>query len=364
MVRRSGRLNLAQLHYAGRVTWGKTRQVRRYGKRATERSPESARERIDESLRIVPEKLWQEVQRVNQKANEACWRNAQGRLLSRPTSSKYLLAPFLACGLCGTSMGCRPDRRGVLHYRCNKHHLAGDAGCRNRRGLRAEWAEKFVVDAFEEALASQVVLAVLQEAVEERRRSKVDSAPLRAELKKLQAEVKQLAQAIAKGIDIEEVRQEIAERKAKIEHLQGTLSGADAVDRFDLRGDFRERLAPVLADWRAHLRKNPSTAQQVLLKIVPTKLRAVPEPDGSWTIKGPTDYSAVVKEIGYAAVLDALAAASVVDVAGDGLRRAKHEVKHPARECRPEYACWPGHGPEAQNYKDSGGAKVNQTPGR
>jgi site-specific DNA recombinase len=299
--------------YVGQVVWGRTRSAKRYGTSVTERSPESVQERVEEALRIVDEKLWSDVQRINQRANQACWRNAQGRLLSRPTSSKHLLSPFLACGTCGSSMHARKDRRGVLVYCCTVHKLRGRAGCTNSRGLRVEWADKFVVNAFEQALAGQVVLTLLKEALDERRRAMIDPAPLRRELAGLRVEVKRLADAIAEGADVSEVRQALADRKGRIEHLEGQLSGAGAIERVDLRGDFRERLLLVLDDWRLHLKKHPSTAQAVLRKCLPTKLRAVPEADGAWTITGPTDYRAVLNEVGYAAVLEALGAAGVIE---------------------------------------------------
>ena len=85
------------------------------------------------------------------------------------------------------------------------------------------------------------------------------------------------------------------------------------IDAFDLKGDFRSRLEPVLADWLSHLLRNVSTAQAVLRKILPRKLTATPDADGGWTISGPHDLSNVLKEAGYSAVVRALQTAGVID---------------------------------------------------
>jgi len=40
----------------------------------------------------------------------------------------------------------------------------------------------------------------------------------------------------------------------------------------------------MLADWRAHLRKNHATAAQVLCKVIPTRLTIAPTERGGWQI--------------------------------------------------------------------------------
>jgi len=117
------------------------------------------------------------------------------------------------------------------------------------------------------------------------------------------------------------------------------LAGTAAMQEVDVAG-FSASLLEVAADWRAHLRKNPSTAQQVLRKILPQRLRVWPssKPGVAWEFDGMTDYRKVLEEIGFQAVLDALKSQGFVD----GAAELTHEVKHPAGECRPEYACWPG----------------------
>jgi hypothetical protein len=104
--------------------------------------------------------------------------------------------------------------------------------------------------------------------------------------------------ALAAG-EQEDIRAAVQEREAKLEHLEGTLQGLGVVKEFDL-SQFVERVAPVLKDWREHLRKNTATAAQVLRKLIPNRLTVTADADGGWTIDGPTIYSAILKERGYA----------------------------------------------------------------
>lgn len=54
---------------------------------------------------------------------------------------------------------------------------------------------------------------------------------------------------------------------------------------------------PVVQDWPEHLRKNVSTAQQVLRKILPEEIKAMPTETGGWKYQAMTDYSAVLREV-------------------------------------------------------------------
>jgi hypothetical protein len=117
------------------------------------------------------------------------------------------------------------------------------------------------------------------------------------------------------------------------------LAGSAAMQEIDVAG-FRASIEEVATDWRAHLRKNPSSAQQVLRKILPQKLRVWPssKPGVAWEFEGATDYRKVAEEVGFGAVLEALKSRGLVDAGAE----LPHEVTHPAGECRPEYSCWPG----------------------
>ena len=136
--------------------------------------------------------------------------------------------------------------------------------------------------------------------MEDRRRRSMDPAPLKAEAATIKAEVANLVAGLARG-DLSDIHDAIRNRKARLEHLEGMLRGVGAAKDFDI-AEFTERVGPVLKDWREHLRKNPHTAQQVLRKILPTKISVTPLPDGGWRFDGLCDYRKVLAELGLDAV--------------------------------------------------------------
>lgn len=330
--------------YAGVIMWGRRRRAKRRGTSVVERSPESVVRRPAPALRIVTDAQWRAAQAVNEAATERTWRSPDGRLKSRPTESKHLLTPFLACGVCGGSMHVQYGKKGRERLYCTTRHLLGKARCSNARGLPVEFAERAVMQVFEEALAGAIVLEKLEAVLERHRAALADPEPLRAEEKQLKAEIGRLVESLAKG-ELPEVHAAITARRARLEQVEGMLAGTAAMQEIDVAG-FSESILEVAADWRAHLRKNPTTAQQVLRKILPQRLTVTPDAEtGGWKLDGQTDYRKVLEEAGFEAVLNTLKSHGLVD----GAATIPHEVKHPAGDCRPEYACWPG-------------AKVPKTP--
>ncbi len=304
--------------YHGVKVWGRTRRSKRKGTTVIEASPDSIIRTPVPASRIIDEKLWLAVQGVNQQAEAKAGRGPDAKLKSRPTASKWLLSPFIACGVCGGSMHAKKSGKNY-RYVCTARHTWGAAKCSNPKGLAVTIADKVLTDAFEEALAGKIVLDALEEFLDEQRRRSVDPALLRAEQAAIKAEVANLVAALAKG-DLEDVHDAIRDRKARLEHLEGQLQGIGAAKDFDL-ADFAEKVMPVLADWRAHLKKNPHTAQQVLRKILPTKVTVTPMPGGGWKFSGLCDYRKVLAELGLDAVTAVLEEAATKS-SGSPARRA------------------------------------------
>ena len=285
--------------YHGVKVWGATRRLKRKGTTVVESSPDTIIRTPMPQLRIIDEKTWLAVQAVNQQAEAKAWRSADGRLKSRPTASKWLLSPFLACGACGGSMHAKKSGQNY-RYVCTTRHARGTKGCSNPRGLAVTIADKVLTDAFEEALAGKIVLDALEEFLDEHRRRSADPAPLKAEAQAIKVEISNLVAGLARG-DLSDIHDAIRDRKARLEHLEGQLQGIGAAKDFDL-AEFAEKVMPLLADWRAHLKKNPHTAQQVLRKILPTKVTVTPTPGGGWKFSGLADYTRVLQELGLDAV--------------------------------------------------------------
>ena len=301
--------------YAGTRVWGLRRRTKRRGTTVVEKSLESVVRREAPALRIVTDAQWRAAQAVNEVATERTWRSPDGRLKSRPTESRHLLAPFLACGVCGGSMHVQYSKKREERLFCTRRHNLGAVRCSNQRGLLVKAAEHFILDKFAEVLVSKIVMSKIEAALEAHRAAQADPEPLRAEAKRLRAEIKRLVDSLASG-EVEEVRDAVNQRRARLDRVEEELSGAAAIQGIDsraVRADIAAEMEALMADWRAHLRKNTSTAQQVLRKILPQKLRVTPSKSGDkWFFEGMTDYTAALREVGFAPALSALESISKV----------------------------------------------------
>jgi hypothetical protein len=192
------------------------------------------------------------------------------------------------------------DKR-VWLYTCTRKHLLGKKGCSHPgRGIKVEWLDRSILQQFEQALLGHAVKAALQEVIDDQKARAIDPKPLEADIKKLKAEIKRLVDALASG-ELEDVHDGIRARKAKLEHLEGTLKGLGAADSFDMEA-FATKVAPILKDWQEHLRKNNATAAQVLRKLIPTRLVVETLPGGGWQVRGDVNYTSLLRECGYSAV--------------------------------------------------------------
>jgi len=287
--------------YTGTRVYGRTRQVRKGGTSHTIKSPEAPIRTELPALRVIDDKVWKKVQHINTLAS------ARAPERSRPTASRWLLSPFISCGLCGGSMHVKRSGGGVKsgkkwYYTCTNRHLHGNKRCPNSRAVPVDWADKAITQAFEEALAGQLVLSRLEEALDGHRAA--DPASLHSEAKTLRAEIDRLISAFAAG-KIDQVDEAVRTRKAKLERLEAQLqNGAKA---FDFKTFGQKMVLPLVKTWREHLRANPQSAQVVLRKILPKRLTIAPTPGGGWRFHGMTTYTEVLKETGYEAV------AAVVD---------------------------------------------------
>lgn len=294
--------------YKGVVLYGRTRQIKRRGTTAIERTPDQVIQREDPALQIITPQMWDKVQGVNKASRESTWRSKDGRLKSRPTESKHLLPAFLSCGLCGGSLHVRYDK-GKQFLFCTRRHLGGKQACANARRLPVVFAEKALFTSFETAFVGNLVLDQLRLALEAQAAATADPEPLRIEVRSLRSQVANLVESLASGRGTATLTAAIEERERRIDEIERILAGVTAVQDIDVE-QFRARTEEVLADWREHLRKNPSTARQVLRKCLPEKLTVTPNPvTGGWTLAGMSDYTKVLEEVGLSAVMTAVVAA-------------------------------------------------------
>lgn len=195
-------------------------------------------------------------------------------------------------------------------YVCTRRHQKGPLACANKYGINQEAADKEIIRKFSQGLVTSLILGQLQSAIDEHKRRAQDPEPLKAEQRKLEKEIKNLVAACADG-EVKDIKDAIDARRARLEHLDGNLKAAGIADSFDLEA-FAEKAAPVILDWQRQLTKNTSTAQQALRKLLPEKIAATRNPDGTWTFKARPDFSALLREVG---------------VVGDAITAILQEVK-------------------------------------
>jgi hypothetical protein len=112
--------------------------------------------------------------------------------------------------------------------------------------------------------------------------------------------------------EVPDIAKAISDRRARLEHLEGTLKGMGVAERFDLQR-FAEKLYPVIKDWHTALSKNASTSQPALRKLVPGRIVAQRNDNGTWTFTASRiDFSALIREVG---------------VTGDAISALLQEVK-------------------------------------
>ncbi len=277
---------LTNQHYIGRVT--------RNGK-----------VRTDESLRMVPEKLWREVQQVNKRAAAANLRRPNGEIIARPTG-KHWITRFVMCGVCDSPMHVRwqkgrDSEKGYLF--CSRRHGHGkEKGCANGRRLSVVRAEEQIKEKFGEVLTAAAVISKVEEWQRLRREAKLeisaDRKVLHDERARLDRQIQSLVDDLADaGVGAKtEIKRGIEDRKARLEHIDGQLKSAEVLHDFDIRV-IRDAVQGVVQDWQAQLDRNPDVIGQVLGKMVAVKMRLTPRPGSDeWDLAADVDYAAVLRE--------------------------------------------------------------------
>jgi DNA invertase Pin-like site-specific DNA recombinase len=263
----------------------------------------NGRTRTDEALRIVPEKLWRDVQRVNKLAANENLRRPGGQIISKP-SGKHWITRFVRCGVCDSPMHVRwetgrDSEKGYLF--CSRRHGHGKKGCPNGHRLSVVRAEEQIAAKFQSVLTAAAVLDKVEAWTRLRREAKlemsVDRKALNDEQARLKGEIGKLVDALASVGATDEIKRAIEDRKGRLEHVDGQLRSAEVLHEFDVR-TIRDAVDGVLKEWRQQLDLNPDVIGQVLGKLVTVRMRLTPQPpDGKeWLLDSEVDYSGVLRE--------------------------------------------------------------------
>ena len=157
--------------YVGRIVWNKKKYVKKPGTNKRVSRPRPAEQwRIFENpkLRIVPQELWDSVQRRIAIMNSTFGKGGRKGLMTRAAGGPHLLSGFLKCGECGNNLiiikGRGGDPAQPKEYGCPYHHNRGV--CSNDLLERLGAIEEHLLEGLQKALLHPGTIAYMMERLE------------------------------------------------------------------------------------------------------------------------------------------------------------------------------------------------------
>ncbi|MBI4168655.1 MAG: recombinase family protein [Acidobacteria bacterium] len=221
--------------YVGRWRWNKTESRRdpRTGRRRRFTKPES--EWVvheDDSLRVVPQDLWEKV-RARWRDVQRSWPGGKGRRgFSEVQGGRekhfptHLLSGTMACGKCGAAIA-EVSGKGGGYYGCLG---AAKGACDNKMLVRRKLAEAKILKAVEEELSEPEHIRYVLERVEEEVRKLYSHIPetIRVKETELAADERRLANFvdfIGEGRGSHVLAKALVETDRRVEALREELDG-------------------------------------------------------------------------------------------------------------------------------------------
>jgi site-specific DNA recombinase len=192
--------------YIGTVIWNRFKWVRSASDSSRRRCVENPKNEwivhTDESLRIVPQTLWDRV-KARQKARseavgdrvrkgyQAALRNHAGR------KPKFLFSGLLRCGTCGARLVIA-DR---THYACSSRVNGGEAACASDVRIKRTLVESGLLRGIKSELLTPEIIADIGRETRQslRGKTRVTPAPDPKRLASVEEEIRNLVDAIANG---------------------------------------------------------------------------------------------------------------------------------------------------------------------
>lgn len=275
---RSGVGILSNPLYIGRVIWNRSEWVRDpdTGKRKRKERPQSEWiVREDESLRIVPQELWD----VAQRRVLASTLHGGSRGKARP---KTLFGGLLRCGRCGGSVVAV----NAHSYGCAARRDRGSVVCQGVLVSRSK-TERLLVEDLQADMLSPLRLSQLHSDVREllrARRTAVDGvqAETRRRIAQVETEIANLVSAIKAGAYSQVLQSELARLEAERERLQTGMAQPVAQDGLVLNEIPRlvERHRRMVEELRDALARRSERSRAILAEALGDVV-LVKEPNGA-----------------------------------------------------------------------------------
>ena len=186
----------------------------------------------DESLRIIPQTLWDCVQQ-RLKEVRGTWPGGTGRrgftseqggrVTHFPT---HLLSGAMSCGECGSRMSLVSGKNGG-YYGCGK---AARRGCDNRLRVQRRLAERIIVGAVQEQIVQAEPLRYVIQGVEKEVRKQYEGVPetIQLKTKELRSEKQRLGHLmdrVREGWTSQELKKALDETEQRVRVLEEELKG-------------------------------------------------------------------------------------------------------------------------------------------
>ena len=227
--RKRGTGILANPMYIGRYIWNRSKFIKdpATGKQKRIERPESEW-MIQEmpELRIVPQDLWDAVQRRQQRIHRQTSK-LQASLHPNARSGrgpKFLFSGLLTCGQCGANY----VMINANHYGCSAHKNRGDTVCTNHSTVRRDLVEQILLQTIKQDLASperfeefqKQVKALLTEAAP-------DKTQVRRRIRDAERELQNVQDAIRAGIITETTKSMLEGTERALEAARQELSAIE-----------------------------------------------------------------------------------------------------------------------------------------
>ncbi len=301
----SVRVILKNERYLGKLVWNKKRKVRvpGTGRRVYRPRPES--EWITTQtphLRIVTDELWTRVEKRFGIVRQLWQREGNRPGLARGQQKQtYLFSGLLRCGECGGSITlvCGRGEHGAQRYGCSMHHQRGNSVCSNSLLIRRDELEERLLQRLQESVLREEVIdyavARLRDELQKRHEDlNTYLRSLKEEKQRIEAELKNLTDAIATGNGSLAIRAAIAEREPRLQAITDRLTEPGPGSLQEKLEELRTLAVAHLTNMRRLLAKpeNVHEARAVLAERVGTFTLSPVSDSGEWSYsaKGSLDF--------------------------------------------------------------------------
>ena len=289
--------------YRGKAVWNKRKYKKRPGtnKRISVARPESQWVVIERpELRIVPQELWDRVQK-NLKATAARFPGMKPGLQNRSTSVPYLFSGILKCGECGANLSILTSRgknNKAAAYGC-PHHINRGV-CSNNLYQRRDALEAQLLKGLQDRLldnsAIEEILSEVSQSISSNRLNQPEKVRgLEKAQTQIEAEMNNLADAIGKSGGSAFLLKTLQAKEADHVSIMASLAGYSTRAQSSVDPDWlKTRIRSELADLGTLLNMDPPRAKAELRRHV-TEIRMTPSQsdgkkfyvaEGKWDLVG------------------------------------------------------------------------------